>query len=213
MSSTELGMPSALFFNPQSKAAEVDYLNSLQQYLSSRKHFYTFVEAVRSLPQAWETLAVHHKNIIASNRGQSAAKLLAEWIDTSNSSEIANGMSGSLTLPLLTIIQICQYFQFLEVQGFKHQNLLQSLSKGGIHGYCGGLLPAVAVAVSSNEEELVQNASKALRLALAIGAYSDLGDEDAHSGPTNLVIRLKHPGQGEKMTQDYPGVSHSPSLY
>ncbi|KAL8721637.1 MAG: hypothetical protein Q9225_001726 [Loekoesia sp. 1 TL-2023] len=206
MPSGPLEVPSAAFFNPQSKAADVEYLNSLQQYLCSHTHLNHFVESIRSLPRDWKTLARHNSDLGDSNQGLLSAEALAQWINTSNSSTIANAMSGSLTLPLLTVIQICQYFQYLENQGIEHQQLLQSLCKGGIHGYCGGLLPAVAVAASTNENELIQNASKALRLALAIGTYGDLGDEDLHGGPTNMVIRVKYPGQGEEIIAKFPGV-------
>lgn len=207
MPSSQLEVPSAAFFNPQSKAADVDYLNSLQRYLYSHEHLKPFVETIRLLPQDWKTLSRYNSDLVDSNQGLLSAKALAQWIDISSSSTIANAMSGSLTLPLLTVIQICQYFQYLENKGIKHHQLLQSLRNGGVHGYCGGLLPAVAVAASTNEYELVQNASKALRLALAIGTYGDLGDDDLHEGPTNMVIRVKYPGQGEEIIAKYPGVS------
>lgn len=207
MASSKIEAPSAAFFNPQSKAADVGYLDSLQQYLHGYEQLSPFVEAIRSLPQVWETLASHNCQLTASSQGQLSAKALAKWIETSDSSTIANGMSGSLTLPLLTIIQMSQYFQFLQVKDVKHHELLRLLGRGGVHGYCGGLLPAVAVAVSANEGELVRNASKALHLALVIGTYGDLGDDDLPGAPTNMVLRLKHSGQGENIVQNYPGVS------
>ncbi|KAL8941134.1 MAG: hypothetical protein Q9216_002433 [Gyalolechia sp. 2 TL-2023] len=197
--------PSAAFFNPQSKAADVGYLDSLQRYLHGYEQLSPFVEAIKALPQVWKSLASHNCQITASNQGQLSAQALAKWIDTSDSSTIANGMSGSLTLPLLTIIQMSQYFQFLQVKDVKHHELLRLLGRGGVHGYCGGLLPAVAVAVSANEGELVRNASKALHLALVIGIYGDLGDNDIPGATTNMVVRLKHSGQGEKIVQNYPG--------
>ncbi|KAI4177502.1 MAG: hypothetical protein LQ343_000483 [Gyalolechia ehrenbergii] len=205
MASSKIEAPSAAFFNPQSKAADVGYLDSLQQYLHGYEQLSPFVEAIRSLPQVWETLASHNCQLTASSQGQLSAKALAKWIETSDSSTIANGMSGSLTLPLLTIIQMSQYFQFLQVKDVKHHELLRLLGRGGVHGYCGGLLPAVAVAVSANEGELVRNASKALHLALVIGTYGDLGDDDLPGAPTNMVLRLKHSGQGENIVQNYPG--------
>ncbi|KAL9030654.1 MAG: hypothetical protein Q9196_001241 [Gyalolechia fulgens] len=205
MASSKVEAPSAAFFNPQSKAADVGYLDSLQRYLHGYEQLSPFVEAIRSLPLIWETLASHNGQLAASSQGQLSAKALAKWIDTSESSTIANGMSGSLTLPLLTIIQMSQYFQYLQVKDVKHHELLRLLGKGGVHGYCGGLLPAVAVAVSATEGDLVRNASKALHLALVIGTYGDLGDDDIPGAPTNMVIRLKHSGQGEKIVQNYPG--------
>lgn len=208
MASTRTEVPSAAFFNPQSKAADIEYLNSLQVYLRKHAWLQGFVESIRSLPQTWQTLADHVPGIDASKQGSAAAaEALAAWIDTSDSSSIATGMSGSLTLPLLTIIQICQYLQYLEIMRISHGELLHLTRDGGVHGYCGGMLPAVAVAASANEIELVQNASTALRLAFAIGIYGDLGDEHLDNGPTNMVLRLKRAGQGEEIIRGFPGVS------
>lgn len=78
---------------------------------------------------------------------------------------------------------------------------------GGAQGYCAGLLPAVAIAASANEVELIENTCRALRIALVIGAYADLGDEDLSGGPTNIVVRLKYEGQGEKILEGFPRVS------
>lgn len=207
MVSPQVEVPTAAFFNPQSKAAEVGYLDSLHAYLHRNERLHSFVQAIRSLPETRHTLVLHKADLRTSNQGSRAADLLSGWIDTSDSSTIANGMSGSLTLPLLTIIQLCQYFQYLDFTGIKHSELLQAFREGGVHGYCGGLLPAVAVALSANVDDLIQNAAKALRLALAIGTYGDLGDEDQHTGPTNMAIRLKQAGQGEEIVRGYPGVS------
>ncbi|KAL8754939.1 MAG: hypothetical protein Q9184_004954 [Pyrenodesmia sp. 2 TL-2023] len=205
MASNHIEVPSAAFFNPQSKAADIEYLNSLPVYLQNHAWLRGFVEAIRSLPQTRQTLAHHSPEIATLKQGSAAAKALAKWMETSDSSTIANGMSGSLTLPLLTIIQICQYFQYLDIKRIQHSELLQLVQEGGVHGYCGGMLPAVAVAVSANERELVENASTALRLAFAIGIYGDLGDGDLDSGPTNMVIRLKRAGQGEEFIRSFPG--------
>lgn len=118
---------------------------------------------------------------------------LADWIDGADSASIAKAVSGCCALPVLTIVQVCQYFQFLELKGITHHQLLQSLSKGGIHGYCGGLLPAAVVALSGDGWELAHSASIALWIALGVGAYGDLGDEDIHGGFSNMVISLKYP--------------------
>lgn len=120
-------------------------------------------------------------------------------------------MSGCCALPLLVlaIVQVCQHFQFLELKGITHHQILQSLSKGGIHGYCGGSLPAAVVDLSGDRWELADNASIALRIALGGGAYGDLDDEDVHGGFSNMVIRLKYPGQGEEVVRLHPCVSLS----
>ena len=197
-------LPSAAFFNPQAKPASEEYLNALRAYLCNHGQLGPFVEAIRSLPQTWDTFARHRLDIACLANYTQA---LADWINGGDSVIIAQALSGCCALPLLTIVQICQYFQLLEVKGIKHHQFLEALTIGGVHGYCGGLLPAVAVAISANEQELAQNASKALRIAVGIGAYGDLGDKGIDGGSSNMVIRLKYPGQGEEIVRLHPGVS------
>ncbi|KAL8693000.1 MAG: hypothetical protein Q9218_002089 [Villophora microphyllina] len=265
MAQSSINLPSAAFFNPQSKAAGPDYLDTLHAYLHNHGGLGHFVEAIRSIPKTWEAFDKHRfdttasagtrdqkpteeplvkktrttrattaeasqlpiitvpaatelqkttqqytdkkaRNVLALSQISTSVKQLVEWIETGGSLAITNAMSGCLTLPLLTIIQICQYFQYLQLQELKHSDFLKSLRHGGgLHGYCGGLLPAAAIAVSADEAELVLNAAKALHLAFIIGAYGDLGDDDPLGGPTNMVIRLKNAEQGEAMIQKYPG--------
>lgn len=139
---------------------------------------------------------------------------MAEWFKTGKSAAIAYSMSGILTLPMLVIIQICQYFQYLELHGITHAQFLAQLrAGGGVQGYCGGLLPAIAIACSRDEAEVVENAAKAARIALAIGAYGELGDDESVPGATTIVVRLKRPGQGEEILQKFPGVSLSNLAY
>ncbi len=119
-------------------------------------------------------------------------------------------MSGILSLPLLVIIQITQYFQFLEMSGMSHSDCLAALGYergAGAQGYCAGLLPAFAVACAKDEKEIVAIAGKAMRIALAIGAYGELGDDKVLDGPTTIVMRLKRPGQGDEVIKRFPRAS------
>ena len=47
-----------------------------------------------------------------------------------------------------------------------------------------------------------------MRLALGIGAYGELGDQQDVPGPTTIVVRLKSPNQGEELIKQFPGVSN-----
>jgi hypothetical protein len=116
-------------------------------------------------------------------------------------------LSGILALPILTIIQIVQYFQYLDLRAITHAQFLDEIHLAGAQGFCGGLLPALAIATSKNEEEVAQNAAKSLRIALGIGAYGELGDDPDAPGATTLVLRVKYAGQADEMVAKFPGVS------
>ena len=93
------------------------------------------------------------------------------------------------------------------------QFMAQLRAGGGIQGYCGGLLPAIAIASSQNEQEVVENAAIAARIALAIGAYGELGDDESVPGATTIVVRTKRVGQGDELIEKFPGVSSSNSCW
>ncbi|KAM0172578.1 hypothetical protein ACHAPF_007314 [Botrytis cinerea] len=207
MLSTIDEMPSVAIFCPQSKAPQKTYLDRLHSFLCRNPFLKPFVRDIQDLPQTWETFANYREDIAALNQGPRYMKNLSEWITTGESEPIENAMSGILSLPLLVIIQIGQYFQFLELKGMKHFEFLNQLRNGGgVQGYCGGLLPAMVIACSKDETELARYASVAMRIALGIGAYGELGDDESIPGPTTIVVRLKNVGQGEEIVSKFPGV-------
>lgn len=65
----------------------------------------------------------------------------------------------------------------------------------------------MAIAASKDEQEVVENANISLRIALGIGAYGELGDDDNVPGPTTLVLRIKYPGQADEIVSKFSGVS------
>lgn len=210
MRSTTDEMPSVAIFCPQSKAPQKVYLDRLHSFLCQNPCLKPFVQDVQDLPQTWQIFANHREDIAALKQGPRYMKNLSDWIKTGESEPIANAMSGILSLPLLVIIQIGQYFQFLELNGMRHSEFLTQLRNGGgVQGYCGGLLPAMVIACSKDETELAKYASVAMRIALGIGAYGELGDDENIPGPTTIVIRLKHIGQGDEIVSKFPGVSRS----
>lgn len=203
-------MASVVVFCPQSKAPGEGYLNQLHSFLRRSKHLEPFVENMLKLQEVWTILAEQREDIADLGQGLRHIQNMAEWFKTGKSSAIAYSMSGILTLPMLVVIQICQYFQYLELHGISHSQFLAQLREGGgVQGYCGGLLPAIAVACSKNEAEVVENAAKAARIALAIGAYGELGDDESVPGATTIVVRLKKAGHGDELIRKFPGVGFS----
>ena len=203
-------LASVAIFCPQSKAPQESYLNNLHSFISRKEYLAPFREAILDLKNVWTIFANQRDDIAALAQGPRYMQALSDWITTGNASLVSNHMSGIISLPLLVIIQIGQYFQYLELHGIKHAELLARLRKGGgVQGYCGGLPPAIAVASAKDEAELVQSAAIAMRLALAIGAYGELGDDESIPGATTIVVRTKRAGQGDELINMFPGVSRS----
>lgn len=200
-------MASAAVFCPQSKPAGESYLNRLPSFLRQSKHLNGFVQHIHGLRDIWSILASTRQDIADLAQGPRYIQDLSDWIASERSSKIVECKSSIVSLPLLLIIQICQYFQYLEISGKSHSQFLAELrTRGGLHGYCGGLLPAIAIACSKDEAAVVENAATAMRIALAIGAYGELGDDGTTPGATTIVCRLKQAGQGEELIARFPGV-------
>lgn len=203
-------MASVAVFCPQSKAPGESYLNQLHSFLRHNKYLEPFVQNILDLKDVWTILANQRQDIADLGQGPRYLQGLSEWITTGESSNISNCMSGILSLPLLVVIQLCQYFQYLELHGMSHSQFVAQLrAGGGIQGYCGGLLPAIAIACSKNEDEVVENAAIAARIALSIGAYGELGDDESVPGATTIVVRTKRVGQADELIDRFPGVSSS----
>ena len=194
-------------FSPQSKAPKEGYLDELRSYLCGKAELRPLLDGIENLPNTWSIFAQHNSDIAVLNQGLRYTHALSDWAKNGKSSGISNVMSGILSLPLLTIIQVVQYFQFLEVKRLRHSDFMERLrDRGGIQGYCGGLMPAIAIACSATEADVVANACKAMAIALGVGAYGELGDDENVLGPTTIVVRLKQEGQGEDIIKDFPDV-------
>ncbi|OJD29656.1 polyketide synthase [Diplodia corticola] len=196
---------SVAIFCPQSKAPTKEYLDQLQKFLTEHEQLRRLGEDVKRLRETWDIMAARRADIAGLAQGPRYLQALHDWVETGASAPVANAMSGILSLPLLVVIQTCQYFQYLRLAGLTHAEFLDGLKVGGAQGYCGGLLPAIAVACAKDEDEVVDMAAVAMRIALAVGAYGELGDDENLPGPTTIVVRLRHEGQGEDIVRGFPG--------
>lgn len=203
---------SAAIFCPQSKAPEKSYLDQLQKFLVEHEQLRRLAGDVKRLQETWDIIAARREDIAALKQGPRYMQALHDWVEEGASAPVANAMSGILSLPLLVVIQTCQYFQYLQLAGLTHAEFLDGLKTGGAQGYCGGLLPAMAIACAKDEDEVVTMAAVAMRIALAVGAYGELGDDENLPGPTTIVVRLRQEGQGEDIVRKFPGVSATRSL-
>jgi len=201
-------LASVAVFCPQSKAPQESYLDQLHSYIYQNRYLKALCQDIISLKDTWKIFADQRNDIAALSQGPRHMQNLSDWITTGNSAPIANAMSGILSLPLLVIIQMGQYFQYLELHGIRHSDFLAHVRKGGgVQGYCGGLPPAIAIACSRDEAELIKNVAVTLRVTLGIGAYGELGDDESVPGATTIVVRMKRVGQGEELVKKFPGVS------
>ncbi|KAL5328987.1 hypothetical protein ACEPPN_002496 [Leptodophora sp. 'Broadleaf-Isolate-01'] len=207
--------PSVAIFGPQSKTPTDQYLADLSVYLRSKEILAPLVDAIKDLPEIWHTFLNFHEGFAALEDGPKSTQMMSDWIRGGRPMAWGDEVpSGMLALPMLTIIHLVQYFQYLDQRGVTHADLLKSLQDGaGIQGYCGGMLSAVSVACASSEEEIVANACKAIRVAVGIGAACDVMDDNPTKQSCIMVLRLKYDGQGEEIVKAFPDVLHELEKY
>lgn len=197
---------------PHVRQPSEEYLSSIRAFLLSNDRLIPLTREIQKLQGIWDTIASHRIDIAALSEGPRYIKALSDWIEHGESSTLREAKSGIVAIQTLVIIQVVQYFQYLELSGMSHAEFIDALRNGGggIQGNCAGLLPAIAIGCAKDEGEVVQNALAALRVGLAIGAYQQLGDDESIPGATTIVLRLSTPGEGDEIVGRFPGVSSLP---
>ncbi|KAL8704355.1 MAG: hypothetical protein Q9201_002480 [Fulgogasparrea decipioides] len=196
---------SAAFFNPQSRAPEPDYLNQLQTFLLHHTHGRNLLYHVSTLGSVWPVFAAAQKKVRDLPNAARYVDLLVDWAKGGPSGPISEARTGIIALPLLLILQIGQYFAFLDSQNLSHAQFLEQVRDGGgIQGCCGGEPPALSIAYAKDEFQVVENAAIFLRIVLGVGAYIEALDDWTTSDPTIIAIRLKYAEQKDELLQLFP---------
>ncbi|KAF2675586.1 hypothetical protein K458DRAFT_397816 [Lentithecium fluviatile CBS 122367] len=168
--------PSLVVFGPQTPHPTTDQLVRLRSTLLNNEHLESFAAAIEDLGSFWETL-VNADSDLAQIPGVDLLHTFNVWVEqgvfpTGSSMPLPN----TILTPLTLIIHIIEYFDSLGDDALRcsHAQVLKHVTDAGVQGFCSGLLAAVAVACSSDEDNLVRLACVSLRLAVVIGAYVDL---------------------------------------
>ncbi|PYH92918.1 polyketide synthase [Aspergillus ellipticus CBS 707.79] len=198
-------MPSVAIFSAQSSPPTKKYLAHIRSRLcGTDETLWPIRDAILSLKDTWRILAARQDTLAALEHGNTAVECFSTWLTTGESSILETSMAGMVTLPLLTVILVVQYVEYLRYNGISHRDFLDSIAEGGAQGCCIGLLVAVAVAAARNESELAKNAAAAIRIALGIGACGDVGEDLSTGGATTMTIRVRE-GDMEKLLARFPG--------
>jgi hypothetical protein len=196
-------LPSLVVFGPQTTNwPSSEYLSQLRASLLNDPCLSTFLEAIRQLPDLWAILVEHHPSLCAVP-GAQAIESIQQWINSGDLLWWPESHPNVLFTPLTIIIQLVQYFCYLqndENEGVTHALVLENAKSGGVQGFCTGFLTAIAVACSANEEDINVYGAVALRLAVCIGAFVDL--DGTFASPPNETTCLAVCWKPEKGSKD-----------
>lgn len=206
-----LPLPSAVVCGPQTNLPSQRNLDRLRSYLTQRPDVEHLLQAVIELPDLLSALQEHDHDLRLIPA--SSLNHLREWcLDQSIILQIPETLPNVLLAPLTVLIHIIQYQEYCDHLSSEdvHARIRQSIRNGGFQGLCTGSLSAAALACSTTRPEIDQNAAVALKLAMCVGAYVDLGLAlEADSPMTCFIARWRHGSQREDLDQilnNYPQV-------
>ncbi|QKX53212.1 uncharacterized protein TRUGW13939_00288 [Talaromyces rugulosus] len=194
---------SAVVFSPQNVAPTREHLDLIRASLNRHDTLSPLRDALLNLPKTWELFANIRLEIATLQQGKLYTNMFSKWIQSGETSELEQTRSGIVTLPLLTVLHIVQYYEYLQASGTRHAELLRTI-KGGVQGYCIGLMAALVVATSENENDLINNATAAVRITLGIAAFGEIGCDPSNQCSTTMAIRLRKGTEGDETIRAFP---------
>jgi hypothetical protein len=197
---------SAAFFCPQSRAPDEEYLAGLHSFLCHNQYGQSLLREISELDKTWKIFSDARPSIGALSQAPELVEILQNWARDGESCALARVRSGIVALPLLVTLEVGQYLRYLEFHKLSHLEFLAQVQDAGVQGYCGGLPSAIAIACAKDEWGIVTNTNVMIRVLLGVGAYGEAADDTRGTGSTTLVLRLKYEGQGDELTQKFPGV-------
>ena len=209
--STSMAFPSIVAFGSQTTWPSSEYLFQLRAALLLEPRLRTFLIALKELPKLWQHLVAYDSRLTAVP-GQACMEDLVEWVNHGEFQSTTGLPPNVLTMPFTIVIHVTQYFHYLESLQSSHAEILKNVKMGGIQGFCTGLLTAISVACSENEEDVNHLAIIALKLALCIGAYVDLDGAFANqpNETTSVAVRWRSQAGHDRILEilkSYPEVS------
>ncbi|TLD20284.1 hypothetical protein PspLS_08704 [Pyricularia sp. CBS 133598] len=201
--------PSTAFFCPVPRLVDRTYLTEIRRQFTAKPFLKPLIGAIKETPAIWNLLASDKRaqHVASGPRGDKFARALGKWIIEGETGLIASQPSTIVSFPLLFLTGLSQWCSYLDLSGQTHSEAISGLAAGGIQGYCGGMLSTIAVASSSDEEELGRNCANIYRAAFLLGVFMSEGEDGPpEHAPDMMIVRLKYPGQDSELLEQFPGV-------
>ena len=181
------------------------------------------LETIAGLPRCWDAIAQKMPEVSRSMEGPRLLAELESWFR--NGPESVTTLAPDAEIPdlcigvLMVAIQLDQYWHYLECRfsGTEIDDLQAELVKqqqqrqaGGSNkvetvGFCAGMIGAVAVASSHNEEEFRKYGAVAIRvaalMAALVGATEEWTKKAGKGGSVSLAVAWRTAKQGDDMSR------------
>ncbi|KAL6231242.1 hypothetical protein BDW75DRAFT_244090 [Aspergillus navahoensis] len=201
--------PFALVFGSQTTLPSAEVASRLRAGLLLNPRLYPLRTSIEALPEIWPVLRASDPALErVAGPTEKALRQLCRWLsheEFPDATEISK-LPATFVTPFTVILHTVLYLHYADEEGgLGHADVLRAVrNNGGVQGFCTGLLTAVMVATSQDVEVLSRQASVALRLAVAIGAYIDLDLID--SDVSSIAVRSRDGKKGlEDCLAQFPG--------
>ena len=196
-------LPSAVVCGPQTILPPQRSLEHLRDYLTNDRNLKELHQAILELPDLLSQLEANDTRL--QKISPLPLNTLRSWVLNHDFAlEVPEALPNILLAPLTILIHIVQYIEYLDQLELDdaHVHVRKATCHGGFQGLCTGSLSATALACSSTRSEIGQHAAIALKLAMCIGAYVDLGRvAGADSTMTCFIARWGDCSQREDVEQ------------
>lgn len=213
-----MAAPSLLVFGPQTTLPSAECITQIRASLLLDQRLRPLRSALEDLPRLWQTLLAASPSL---DHVQSLSLLssFVSWILDGEAfpSTADSPLPNALMTPLTILVHIVQYLNYLDSMKdhFSHKDVLANVAaRGGVQGFCTGLLSTMAVACGEDTESVCRWAAVSLALAMCIGNLVD-HDGLSHDPPDEagcLAVRWQIDSGKEmlmKCLNEHPEVSSS----
>ena len=198
----------SFLFGTVTGAHDTNSINHLRQHLERHQGLEWVRDTVSELPAYWEVLVRKMPSIDGSFPGREILHHFDRWLrEGFNTDEEPPKLSNTILLPLVVIVGLIEFWQFVEskkpecedpLKEFLSQLRADGTSDVESIGLCAGLLTASAVAISHTRADFERSGAAAIRLAMMVGVATDAQDA-WHGQAKSYVAAWRTAEQGEQM--------------
>lgn len=182
-----------LLFGPQALSFDEDAFQKIRSIVLENDSHRWILDTIAELPECLKTISRECPKIQIGP----AVKLLEDlhgWFETGEISYTPFVLPNVILNPLVIIAQLTQYSQYLELANPKSEEGtdLYASTKHNREtlGFCTGLLSALAVSSSANQEQFRKYGAVALRIGMLIGMVVDARDACADIGESRSLATV-----------------------
>lgn len=166
-------LPSLISFGSLTGVSDQEYLSSISSLLLKDEHTTALVDIINTLPEWWNDIAQSHK-VLQGVPGHAALERLRQWLTEGAQYDRRDPTPNIILVPLTIFTHLVEYFTYIRSGRVRHIDVVLAAQTSGFQGLCVGQLTATVLASSKDENEIIQQAGVAIRLAVLIGAIVDL---------------------------------------